>query len=221
MTVKNIALRQDLISLKKKFPCYTLQQIGNEYGITKERVRQILSSEGVDTTLYNPKKICQKCGGKKEKGQRKYCKKCADELQYIHIRCEKCHRLFRRSVHYVIYNNPEHMFCSNKCRGSYVKNSRHKSRFKNHPRANFVNALNAHKLSIHKIDYTTTNGWHSVFKYLSNNPVILLDNYSYPRNLRYALNYYSIKANVYCVEGKIYIDARLKVDGRLVNNGTN
>jgi len=222
MTVKNTALRQDLVSFKKRNPCYNLSHIGDKFGLTKERVRQILSSEGIDTTLYNPKKMCRQCGDRKEEGQRLYCKKCADDRKYISVRCPQCHRLFRREAYYVIYYNPDHMFCTRNCQSLFVKNSHHKRLFKHHPRSIFVRDLSEGKLTFFRIDYLAENGWASVFDYLAVCcPIIQVSNYSNARAIRCALNDHSIKASVYCVDGKIYIDARIKIAGRLVNNGSN
>ena len=44
--------RNKVITLRQKHPSYTLQDIGNEVGISRERVRQILKSEGMHTTAF-------------------------------------------------------------------------------------------------------------------------------------------------------------------------
>jgi PP-loop superfamily ATP-utilizing enzyme len=45
------SVREHAIKLREKSPCMTLQAIGDKCGVSKERVRQILQSEGMETKL--------------------------------------------------------------------------------------------------------------------------------------------------------------------------
>ena len=58
MTVRDLVIQE-----RTAYPCATLQQIADKYGITKERVRQILASANLATRHRKPGYICNNCGG--------------------------------------------------------------------------------------------------------------------------------------------------------------
>jgi len=58
----------EIIEYRKNNPCLTLQQVGNKYGISRERVRQILKRAKEKTTnyyyrgLHQVAVVCSQCG---------------------------------------------------------------------------------------------------------------------------------------------------------------
>lgn len=50
-----------IIAMKRKHPCLTLQFIGNHFDLSRERVRQVLTSVGIDTGFRKKYFICNQC----------------------------------------------------------------------------------------------------------------------------------------------------------------
>jgi ribosomal protein S27AE len=123
--------RKSIAKMRKKFPCYTLQQIGNEFGISRERVRQVLNLMGEETKnlrMITPDQ-CQRCGEIVAK-QRIYCGKCQHELHNVQLVCDQCGKMFWRRVSQVltypkrgIYN---HHFCDRDCFNQWTRDNKKK-----------------------------------------------------------------------------------------------
>ncbi len=117
-----------VIGIRESNPCATLQQVGDEVGITKERVRQILVSSSLPTRHYTVPKLfsCLNCG--KPTYNKKYCRKqCWYEYTHPLLTCDTCGTLFRRGQSQIISraNRPVYkggIFCSRKCIGKYEYN---------------------------------------------------------------------------------------------------
>ena len=90
----------------------TLQGIGNEFGVTRERVRQVLMGCGIDcrtfpetNRVYNRTEVeCEQCGKAFEvaahqvkKQKRYFCgKRCRYEYMHPTFVCDRCGKQFRR-----------------------------------------------------------------------------------------------------------------------------
>lgn len=121
--------RKSIAKMREQFPCYTLQQIGDEFGVGRERVRQVLNLESVETKslqrLTTGKK-CQRCGEIISGRQRKdYCSKCRYELHHVQIVCDQCGKLFwRKASQVLVYPNRKmehnHFFCNRVCFGKWT-----------------------------------------------------------------------------------------------------
>jgi uncharacterized CHY-type Zn-finger protein len=89
----------EIIEYRKNNPCLTLQQVGNKYGISRERVRQILKRAKEKTThYYNNKKVA--------------------------VVCSQCNKIFYLKEYDLIdrenlTNKTGGRFCSNKCAGYF------------------------------------------------------------------------------------------------------
>ena len=82
--------RELVKTARLKNPCATLQQIGNDIGITRERVRQILSEEGLNTSAWKQTYYCLNCDKEIATG-RKFCsKRCDSDYTRIQIECPVC-----------------------------------------------------------------------------------------------------------------------------------
>ena len=115
--------KQDIINSRLHNPCATLQQIGDKYGITRERVRQILESENLNTTHWKQKYKCLQCGEIIERSRSKsFCSKdCQYNYSYPLIECCICKKLVRRNQGQLYRHDRQnkHYFCSKKCKGTW------------------------------------------------------------------------------------------------------
>lgn len=117
--------RQEIIDYRLGNPETTLQGIANEFGITRERVRQILFKAGVPTKrrqfLWKNEYFCPKCGEYKTFYAR-LCRKCSYAERRILIPCETCGKLIskvRGDIEQAIKRNPDaRFFCSRECMGA-------------------------------------------------------------------------------------------------------
>jgi hypothetical protein len=122
-------VRKQVINIREKNLCATLQTIGDKVGVSRERVRQILDSENKPTRHWKPKHYCQRCGkelvpihSNSSVCRNKYCsKECKTPI--IQVTCSNCRKLFpKREMEVIWWTNSENrqfFFCSNKCRGIY------------------------------------------------------------------------------------------------------
>lgn len=113
--------RERVKRLRRINPCLTLQSIGDACGISRERVRQILNSENMETKGVVFKRLCLNCEGFLKSGNRKFCSpKCRYEYNYPLVECMQCHKLFRKWQGYL--KRYSHHFCSRSCKGKWVIN---------------------------------------------------------------------------------------------------
>jgi len=106
-----------VINLRKQRPCYTLQQIGNKFGHSKEWARQILQSNGMPTKHTKMPRLCSSCGKPITKNKTGLCFKCWAINHSVTVTC-KCGKKFQRKEAEVL--RTENNFCSNECKGKYI-----------------------------------------------------------------------------------------------------
>lgn len=120
MALRDLAL----ISYHEENPRATLKEMGQEFAITRERVRQILSRVGLRTRRTR-KYICQDCGkalaGATKSGR---CRECQKVFNRITLTCAICGLVFqrRRRLHFPT-KHPRILaeaFCSKKCYGRFI-----------------------------------------------------------------------------------------------------
>lgn len=105
-------------------PVQTLKQVGDEVGITRERVRQIIRDEGLHRApLERPdnRPTCASCGKRRawQTYVRPTCNACTPQVrQYLTLTCDECGTQFQREP----YQNRSKgfVFCSNVCHGRYA-----------------------------------------------------------------------------------------------------
>ena len=125
--------RKQVVSLKRSYPCYTLQAIGDKVGVSRERVRQILKSAGEHTKAWRPKRLCANCGKKlihryhpaNDRKERFCSKECYSQYHHITLECELCHKFFRRVISEILHYDDashryNHTFCSRQCFGRWL-----------------------------------------------------------------------------------------------------
>jgi len=127
--MRSRVVKTEVIQTKLRNPCATLQQIGNKYGITRERVRQILEPFDLPTSRDIRGKIlriCPICGCEKAPNRR-CCSLCAEKWhkdRYIQLACEVCGILYPRRAKELIYHinkrGYKHQFCGKKCQGVWL-----------------------------------------------------------------------------------------------------
>jgi len=116
-------------------PCATLQDISNKFGVTKERIRQILKRDGLRTQttrldFSKERYVCPRCGGQKNY-EAKWCKRCFSEMHWVDVDCDNCGKLKQVRVSRLIaiesgkwakrgFGYKGHFFCSRQCHGKWL-----------------------------------------------------------------------------------------------------
>jgi hypothetical protein len=126
--------RQKVVRLRKTNPCLTTTSIGNEVGISRERVRQILKSSGLQTRKYYKRYVCNNCGEKiipsAEYNSKLFCsRECHDAFYEFSVECAMCGKLFTITNQYINrrlqpssrYNGLDKIFCSKLCWQNYFR----------------------------------------------------------------------------------------------------
>lgn len=130
--------RDRVIALRTQNPGLTLQQIGNECGITREAVRKHLVKAGLPTKAASDRR-CYFCNRRVEPGGYRRrrpnknipfahyrCLSCAKEqkkAKIVLLECDDCHLLFPRPARIVramAKRGYQHKFCSRKCMGKWL-----------------------------------------------------------------------------------------------------
>lgn len=145
---KSLQLRHFIVTLRKENPDLTLQQIGITVNRTRERVRQILVSEGIETrsakrveSASRPNPICRVCHkeiriAKNSYAHRRvYCDECVSDnsdkidmglrrrrIPRIDVSCPYCHTVI--NMRETLYERNKlkntNIFCSRSCRSRYM-----------------------------------------------------------------------------------------------------
>ncbi len=92
-----------VVEARNENPCATLQQIGNKFGVTRERVRQILKRDGLETRHFRQHYLCNHCR-KVIIGNRglkpKFCSRvCRSKYYDVELICDGCGKSFIRKIH--------------------------------------------------------------------------------------------------------------------------
>jgi len=121
-------IREQVIKARLNNRSATLQQIGAEYHITRERVRQILKEAGLQTAASFPPNPCPQCG--KDMGnthQHLFCSpECWQNSTRTLIPCTQCGELREYRIKYITWeidhngHSPNLFFCSKRCQGKWV-----------------------------------------------------------------------------------------------------
>ena len=120
--------RQSVIEERLNRPDATLQQIGDKYGVNKERVRQILAAENLSTHHQTPRYFCNCCGEifhPQYNRSKTFCSRdCRKAYNTATLECEGCGRLYSVSYASLIRNivryGQHHFYCSRSCFGRVI-----------------------------------------------------------------------------------------------------
>jgi len=115
---------QQVIDLRKANPCMTLEGIGQQVSLTRERIRQILKKAGHPTGRPRLSHICLGCGityHPKDANQIYHNRQCYREYRQVPVICEQCGLLFRlyQSNLLARLKVNEHIFHSHECAARY------------------------------------------------------------------------------------------------------
>lgn len=125
-----------------KTPYITLQTLSDEFGISRERVRQIIvqyNKDHPDDQIVRKTPIgkmhsykCTECGKQLNKKTHEYsglCRPCGKKSREIRGNCTLCGKPViksgmvansRRQAIKLGLTNPDHIFCNNTCAGKFV-----------------------------------------------------------------------------------------------------
>ena len=97
------AQTQAIVAHIQEHPTETWSAIGIEYGLSKERIRQIAQRAGLPSH-YHPHRrpfyrVCQRCGDARKvrqttDAQKPYCRRCSLRKAPLHIRCDYCGNVY-------------------------------------------------------------------------------------------------------------------------------
>ncbi len=115
---------ESVCATRKRNPCATLEEIGQKYNVSRERIRQVLSKHGLSTKALVIKSACMNCNKVIYKSQKFCSRECQHEYARIPVACQQCGKIFKRyqsEITYRFRENSEHrFFCSRKCLGGWV-----------------------------------------------------------------------------------------------------
>ena len=124
MTTRKISI----ISLKTSNPQKTLESIGEETGVSREYVRQVLQEAGVESSKVQPS--CHECGtflypSKARpytdlKTGHRYCRACRHGMVWGTYSCKNCEKDVVRRKRDILRANPKYVFCNKYCQGQYI-----------------------------------------------------------------------------------------------------
>ena len=114
-------------AIKNKYPCMKAIRIAEIFGVSRERVRQILQEAELPTHNYQ-KHYCKYCGKEItkltwKKHYPRYCSpECKFNVSHIPLSCSNCGKLFYVIQSLGIKKSTKHkyVFCSNNCKGDYL-----------------------------------------------------------------------------------------------------
>lgn len=124
------SLKKNIVRARRNNPCATLQELGNRFGVTRERVRQVLLQEGKPTSAYRQTYLCNQCGkdmGVKARWRKFFCsERCYHDYTHIQVACSYCGELNEYSISLLVWrlkhgqHSSDLFFCSKCCHGKWL-----------------------------------------------------------------------------------------------------
>lgn len=120
-------LKVNIIRARRNNPCASLKGIGVRYGISRERVRQVLSEAGKQTSSYRQTYLCNQCGKDIGTQEKLFCnRQCRYDYTHIDIACSYCGKLREYQAKHIIWeikhglHSSDIFFCSKNCQGHWA-----------------------------------------------------------------------------------------------------
>ena len=126
------------IALRQAHPTWKLREIGDQIGVSRERVHQVLKRAGLET-WHTPTLVIVPCDGcglfitKARHDRFGFCKACLALSKWVTVLCAQCNNTrgiyrqerdsqVRSREHFIQHNGKpqERMFCSRYCRSSWA-----------------------------------------------------------------------------------------------------
>ena len=128
MKTRKTTKKNKIISLKKRNPKRTLESIGNEIGVSREYIRQVLQEAGVESGKEQPS--CYECGtlhypSKARpytdlKTGHRHCRTCRHNMVWGTYSCKNCGVEVGRRKRDILRASPKYVFCCKTCQGQYI-----------------------------------------------------------------------------------------------------
>jgi len=116
-------MRNTPTALKRKHPDFTLEQIAEQVGMTKEGVRWHLKREGMSTRRIH--RYCANCSVPIFRKDRKFCSsQCRQDFRRVTLICDWCGRRFAKGkwdAKAKERKGYKHRFCSRDCFHNYLR----------------------------------------------------------------------------------------------------
>ena len=115
--------RERVAALRVADPKLTLQSIGDQVGVTRERVRQLLNEANLPTRAVRELKSypCKYCG-EHVASHKKAHRRCGMDAKTIYVRCHWCEKGLRRTPGTLFLDDPAHKgryYCNKTCFGRW------------------------------------------------------------------------------------------------------
>lgn len=115
VNMKRIITRNEYPIIAELIKNYTLKEIGDKYGVSRERIRQILFTMGIKATKRNFEEICNtpKCGKKiifQLKSKKRFC-----------TTCQQYKNMHKKNPEKAIYRRAFEMGICEKCKERRMK----------------------------------------------------------------------------------------------------
>jgi len=121
--------RDKLAKMRWMNPCATLQEISEHFGVSRERIRQVLNELELPTRHYTETKMvsCLQCGSPIKEGKEFCGRNCQNAYNTILITCSQCGQLMERKACQTLLTESKikngykgNFFCSKRCRGFWL-----------------------------------------------------------------------------------------------------
>ena len=112
--------RQQIVTLRSKYPSLPAVRIAELLSVSRERVRQILKAEGLPTRVRPYYGECKRCSAELSSGRKTYCSvECRSADCRISFRCDYCgqdKQILQSVYHAQKKRGYNYMYCSISCR---------------------------------------------------------------------------------------------------------
>lgn len=119
--------QRNIVRMRRNNPCATLQEVGDRFGVTRERARQILEQAGEPTVAYQQTYLCLQCDKDIGRKPRLFCSpECRHNYQHIKIACTYCGQLGEYLISHLMWHiahgshGTDLFFCSHICQGRWL-----------------------------------------------------------------------------------------------------
>lgn len=121
--------REKLAKMRWMNPCATLQDLSEHFGVTRERIRQVLNELELPTRHFSEKKMvgCLQCDNPIREGKEFCNRKCQNDYNTISISCSQCGKLMKRKACRTLLTESRiklgykgNFFCSKRCQGFWL-----------------------------------------------------------------------------------------------------
>ena len=113
--------KEEIIKARIAQPFSTLQELGNDFKVSRQYIHKILKNAGLHTSAPKPLKsdrYCVQCGNRTLPKTKTCSEKCRFQLQFMKVTCSFCLvEFYRRKclLRKSYYLNFKNIYCSQRC----------------------------------------------------------------------------------------------------------